>query len=165
MAGTTAIKRTNDMMRAYKAWFVDLPLAGTRWSMGLGTEKDTTEAAWSGYDATIRLATSAIDTLYRTPLFGASTARALEGGLRWQQVGNAMTRTLLAGVVQTAGLPTQADTKALRAEVAALRAELGAFPASPQMVPADKTAVNPDGREETVVTPLARNPGTVRRAA
>ena len=47
----------------------------------------------------------------------------------------------------------------------ALRAELGAFPASPQMVPADKTAVNPDGREETVVTPLARNPGTVRRAA
>ncbi|MEE9145942.1 MAG: hypothetical protein V3U27_00900 [Candidatus Tectomicrobia bacterium] len=165
MAGTKTTTGMKDVMTAYKAWFVDLPLAGTRWSIGLGSEQETTKAAWSGYDATLRLASATIDSVYRTPLFGASTARALEGGLRWQQVGNAMTRTLLAGVVQTAGLPTQADTKALRAEVAALRAELGAFPASPQMVPADKTAVNPDGREETVVTPLARNPGTVRRAA
>ena len=160
MAGTKLTKGMNDVMTAYGAWCVDLPLAGTRWSMGLGSRQETTEAAWGGYDATVRLTTSAIDTLYRTPLFGAWTARTLDGVLRWQQVGNAMTRTLLAGLVQAAGLPTQTDTQAVRAEVAALHAELQYR----QGAPADTRVVDPGVRPDTVVTPFG-SPQATRRAA
>ena len=51
-------------MVVYKTLFFDLPLAGARWSLGLGGEKETAEAAWKGYDASVRLASTAIDNFY-----------------------------------------------------------------------------------------------------
>jgi len=48
MTDKKAAVGTNDFMAAYKAFIFDLPLAGTRWGLGLGGEKKTTEAVWTG---------------------------------------------------------------------------------------------------------------------
>jgi hypothetical protein len=82
------------------------------------------ETAWKGYDATVRLTTAAIDNLYRTPLFGEVTGRALEGVLRWQWVSNAVAGAFFTGLWQAVGLPTATETRALRSEVQALREEI-----------------------------------------
>ena len=121
----------SDAMIAYKALLFDLPMAGTRWSLGFGNEKETTATAWTGYDAMVRLALRTVDGWYRTPLFAQTTARSLEGFLRWQQVGNAFTKTVLTGLAQAAGLPSRADTKALQAEIRALREATTALRATP----------------------------------
>jgi len=113
-----------DLMMVYKTLSLDLPLAGARWSLGLGGEKETTEVAWKGYDASVRLASTAIDNFYRTPLFGAVMARSLDRALRWQRLNNALAGAFFTGLWQAVGLPTAAETQALRAEVQALRHEL-----------------------------------------
>ena len=46
------------------------------------------------------LSSQGIDNLYRTPQFAEATARALDGFLRWQQVSNALTRTVLTGLTK-----------------------------------------------------------------
>jgi hypothetical protein len=121
----------SDAMIAYKALLFDLPMAGTRWGLGSGNEKETTATAWTGYDAMVRLASRTVDGWYRSPLFAQTTARSLEGFLRWQQVGNASTKTVLTGLAQAAGLPSRADTQALQAEIRALREETTALRATP----------------------------------
>lgn len=121
----------SDAMIAYKALLFDLPMAGTRWGLGFGNEKETTATAWTGYDAMVRLTSRTVDGWYRTPLFAQTTARSLEGFLRWQQVGNAFTKTVLTGLVQAAGLPSRADTKTLQAEIRALREEVTVLRATP----------------------------------
>ena len=121
----------SDAMMAYKALLFDLPMAGTRWGLGFGNEKETTATAWTGYDAMVRLASRTVDGWYRTPLFAQTTARSLEGFLRWQQVGNAFTKTVLTGLAQAAGLPSRADTKALQAEIQVLREEVTVLRATP----------------------------------
>ncbi len=121
MVKKDAANNMSDAMIAYKALLFDLPMAGTRWGLGFGNEKETTATAWTGYDAMVRLASRTVDGWYRTPLFAQTTARSLEGFLRWQQIGNAFTKTVLTGLAQAAGLPSRADTKALQAEIRALR--------------------------------------------
>ena len=69
MAEKQMTQTIEDLATVYKTLFLDLPLAGAKWGMGIGAEKETTETAWKAYDASVRLATSAIDTLYRSPLF------------------------------------------------------------------------------------------------
>ena len=113
-----------DAMKIHKALFFDLPLAGMQQSMGPHTEKETITSAWSGYDAMVKVASRSIDNLYRTPQFAEATARSLEGFLRWQQVGNGVTKTVLTGLTQAADLPSAKDTKGLQAEVRALREEI-----------------------------------------
>jgi hypothetical protein len=113
-----------DLTTAYTTLFIDLPLSGLRRSLGLAEEKETTEAAWKAYDASIRLATSAIDRLYRTPLFGEATARSLDLFLQGQRLSNAFSGAVFTTLWNTIGLPTAAETQALRAEVQALREEI-----------------------------------------
>lgn len=131
MVEKDTVNNMSDAMIAYKALLFDLPMAGTRWGLGFGNEKETTATAWTGYDALVRLASRTVDGWYRMPLFAQTTARSLEGFLRWQQVGNAFTKTVLTGLAQAAGLPSRADTKALQAEIRALREETTALRATP----------------------------------
>jgi hypothetical protein len=113
-----------DLVTVYKALLLDLPLTSVKWGLGLGKEKEVTEAAWRGYDAAVRLATAAVDNLYRTPLFGEAVARSLDSMLRWQRLSNALVGTWFAGLWPAVGLPTAAAVQGLRAEVQALREEL-----------------------------------------
>jgi hypothetical protein len=108
----------------YKTLFFDLPLVGTRWGFGTGGEKELAEVAWKGYDAAVRLSTTAIDSLYRAPLFGEVMARSLDGMLRWQRLSSAVAGAFFPAWWQAVGLPTAAETQALRAEIHALREEI-----------------------------------------
>ncbi len=124
MAENNVANMMTDAMRVYKALFFDLPAAGIRQGLGLADGQETTTSAWGGYDAMVRLTSQGIDNLYRTPQFAEATARTLDGFLRWQQVGNALTRTALTGLTQAAGLPSANETRALQAEIRALREEV-----------------------------------------
>ena len=113
-------KTMEDLLTAYKTFTVDLPLAGTRWAFGIGQEKDVTTTAWKGYDASIRLATAAVDSLYRTPLFGATVSNMANQMLRWQQMGNSATRLLSTNLQRGVGIPTPAAVQALTERVTRL---------------------------------------------
>lgn len=124
MAAPKEAQGLEDFVALYKSFFLDLPLAGVRWGLGMAEEQEVTRAAWNGYDAAVRLSTTAIDTLYQTPLFGHFIAQSLDGLLRWQRFGNALADTFFVALWQTVGLPTAAQTQALHTEVAALREEV-----------------------------------------
>lgn len=111
-------KTMEDLFTAYKTFTVDLPLAGTRWAFGIGQEKDVTTTAWKGYDASIRFATAAVDSLYRTPLFGTTVSSVANQMFRWQQLGNSATN-----LRQGAALPTTAKVQALAERVTHLEAK------------------------------------------
>ena len=127
MAENNGANMMTDAMKIYKTLFFDLPVAGIRQGLGLADDKETTTSAWGGYDAMVRLTSQGIDNLYRTPQFAEATARALDGFLRWQQVSNALTRTVLTGLTQAAGLPSASETRALQAEIRSLREEVTAL--------------------------------------
>ncbi len=127
MAENNGANMMTDAMKIYTTLFFDLPAAGIRQGLGLADDKETTTSAWGGYDAMVRLTSQGIDNLYRTPQFAQATARALNGFLRWQQVSNALTRTVLTGLTQAAGLPSANETRALQAEIRALREEVTAL--------------------------------------
>lgn len=127
MASKQTTQAVEDLATVYRTLAVDLPLAATRWGFGVGGEKETTEAAWKAYDAGVRLATSAVDSLYRSPTAGTFTARALNVFLRGQRLSNALAGVVFTGLWQSVGLPTAAETQALRAEVQALREDVRAF--------------------------------------
>ena len=117
-------KSMEDLLTAYKTFTLDLPLAGTRWAFGIGQEKDVTTTAWKGYDASIRFATAAVDSLYRTPLFSTTVSTAANQMLRWQQVGNSVTNLFSASVWQGFGVPVRTDIQALAERVKTLEAHV-----------------------------------------
>jgi len=120
MAEQNLTKAMDDLFTAYKTFTVDLPLAGTRWAFGIGQEKELVTTVWKGYDASIRLATAAVDSLYRTPLFGTTVSNVANQMLRWQQLGNSATRLLSNNLQQGVGIPTPAGVQALTERVTRL---------------------------------------------
>lgn len=117
MSDRNFTKTMEDLLTAYKTFTVDLPLAGTRWAFGIGQEKDVTTTAWKGYDASIRLATAAVDSLYRAPLFATMVSNTANQMLRWQQLGNSATKLLSHTLQQRADIPTPATVQALTERV------------------------------------------------
>jgi len=116
-------KTMEDLFTAYKTFTVDLPLAGTRWAFGIGQEKDVTTTAWKGYDASIRLATAAVDSLYRTPLFGTTVSSVANQMFRWQQLGTSATKRISINLQQGVSIPTTAEVQALTERVTILEAK------------------------------------------
>lgn len=116
--------QTADLLTVYTTLVRDLPLAAVKRGLGVGDEKGMMETAWKGYDAGVRLATTTVDSLYQSPLFGTLMGRSLNRMLRWQRLGNAVSGAFFTSFWQAVGLPTVAETQALRAEVQALREEL-----------------------------------------
>jgi hypothetical protein len=114
----------DDFTTAYKNFFFDLPLATLRQSLGMGTEKETAEAAWKGYDASVRMATATIDALYRNQLFGDVVSRSLSSVLRWQQVSNTVTGAVFTALWKTLGAPTAAEVQSLSEQMRALESRL-----------------------------------------
>lgn len=114
----------DDVVTVTKTLLFDLPLAHMRQRLGLSEGKETVATAWKGYDAGVRLASSATDSLYRSPLFGNAIARSVDATLRWQRLSHAVAGAVFTGLWQAVGLPTAAETQALRSELQALREEL-----------------------------------------
>lgn len=124
MAASSTSQGTQDLMTLSQALFRDLPVVAARWGFGLGDEKAATEAAWKIYDAGVRIATTAIDTLYRTPLFSDTVSNSANQLLRWQRMGNVVNRVLLSGFWQMLGVPTAAEIQALAEQVHMLEAHV-----------------------------------------
>ena len=116
-------EQLDDLFILTRSAFVDLPLAGLQWGWGIGPEEAVTETVWKGYDAGMRLATAAIDNLYRLPLTAEVLNRATPALLRWQRINSAATGAVFTGLWQTVGLPTTAETRALREAIAHLAAD------------------------------------------
>jgi len=113
-----------DFATAYKSFFFDLPVASLKWGLGAGEEKDATIAAWKGYDASVRLATAAIDALYRNPLFSDTFSRTLSTMLRWQQVGNTVSGTVFTSLWKTMGIPSATELQGLSEQLRGLEQRL-----------------------------------------
>jgi hypothetical protein len=113
MAESSTGQAVKDLTTVYTSLLLDLPLASVRQGAGLAGEKETSEAVWKGYDAGVRLATAAIDTLYRSPLFGDAVSRTLNELLRWQRVTNAVSGTVLTGMWRALGVPTAVDVRGI----------------------------------------------------
>lgn len=124
MADQKTTQSMDDVVTVTKTLLFDLPLARMRQRLGLGEEKETAATAWKGYDAGVRLVSSATDSLYRSSLFGNAIARSVDATLRWQRLSHAVTGAVFTGLWQAVGLPTAAETQALRSELQALREEL-----------------------------------------
>ena len=153
MANTQIPQAMENAVIFYKTLFFDLPLAGAKWGLGIGEEKEATETAWKTYDASVRLATTIIDTSYRAPLFGEFTARSLDVVLRGQRLGTALAGVFFTGLWQAVGLPTASEVQALRTEVQALREDVrfraAGFPVRKKQttpVESDKLARKSPGR-------------------
>lgn len=113
-----------DFTTAYKSLFFDLPLASMKWGFGMGEEKDVATAAWKGYDASVRMATAAVDALYRNPLFSDVFGRTLSTMLRWQHIGNAISGTVLTSFWKAMGVPTSDEVQALAEQLRGLENRL-----------------------------------------
>lgn len=124
MAKQQSTQGMADFATAYKSFFFDLPLAGLKWSLGAGEEKETAEAAWKGYDASVRMASAAIDGLYRNPLFSTAFGRVLSSTLQWQQMSNALSGAVFSSLWKAIGAPTAADIEGLSEQVRSLQNQL-----------------------------------------
>ncbi len=124
MAKQQSTQGMTDLATAYKSLFFDLPLAGLKWSLGAGEEKEAVEAVWKGYDASVRMASSAIDGLYRNPLFGNVFSRTLSTALQWQQVNSAVSGAVFTSLWKAVGIPTAADLEGLSEQVRSLQNRL-----------------------------------------
>jgi hypothetical protein len=125
MEGKQLSQETQDLLMIYQSLFFDLPTASLRWGLGIGEEKGTTQSAWKAYDAGVRLATTAIDTLYRTAFFSETVSTVVNQALRWQQVGNAVSSVFLGSLWRTLGLPTAAEVQSLATQLHRLEARVG----------------------------------------
>ncbi|MGE0682168.1 MAG: hypothetical protein AB7P69_14875 [Candidatus Binatia bacterium] len=113
-----------DFTTAYKSLFFDLPMASLKWRLGMGEEKDATIAVWKGYDASVRIATAAVDALYRNPLFSDVFSRTLSTMLQWQQIGNAVSGTVFTSLWKTMGVPTADEVQILAEQLRGLENRL-----------------------------------------
>ena len=113
---------SENLLRMYKTLLLDLPLAGAKWGLGRGGEKEVIEAVWKSYDAAVQVATTAIDNLYRNPLFGNLLSRSLYELLRWQRLSEMLAEAFFTELWKTVGIPTAAEVQALREEIHSLKA-------------------------------------------
>jgi hypothetical protein len=113
-----------DLMTIHQAILIELPIAGAKWSWGVGKEQEVAQAAWKGYDAWVRLTSASIDALYKNSLFVEMAARSIERGLRWRRLSQAFTGAFFARLWSSVGLPTAVTVQALTEESQSLAARL-----------------------------------------
>jgi len=92
----------------------------------VGEEKEVVEAAWKGYDAGVRLASTSVDYLYRDAVVSDFMARSLDGWLRWQRLSQAAASAFFAALWPAVGLPTAAAVQALSEELRSVDTRLKA---------------------------------------
>ena len=164
MAAKTS-QHAEDLVTIYQTLFLDLPLAGARWGLGIKGAKETAEVAWKGYDAWVRFTSTSLDELYRNPLFAATVARSLDGWLRWRQLSNALAGAFFAGLWPAVGLPKTTEVQALHVEVRALREEFRSLTADLFLAQSKESKVHTELAEQLEALPTRLNgKGTVNNA-
>jgi hypothetical protein len=110
-------QRSEDLLQVYKTLTFDVPLVGMRWAFGSANDKDSTLALWKGYDAGVRLATSSIDSLYRSQSLSEIVGNTVNQVLRIQQLTNAASKLLMTGLAQPLALPGTVEAQPATAPV------------------------------------------------
>ena len=128
MAKQQTSQGATDFATAYKSFFFDLPMASLKQSFGISTEKEAAEAAWTGYDAGVRMAAAAVDALYRNPVFSDVVSRTLSATLRWQQLGSAVSSTVFTSFWKALGAPTSAEVQGISEQLRSLEQRLSQLP-------------------------------------
>jgi len=113
-----------DLLTLYKALFIELPVAGTKASLGVSKDNEVEETAWKAYEAWVRLVNRSTDALYQNHFFGDALGRSLHGLLRMQQLTNAVSGAVFAALRSVTGLPGASEVQAVRTELHDLRLEL-----------------------------------------
>ena len=166
MAQQQSSQGAADFVTAYKSLFFDLPLAGVKWSLGVGEEREATEAVWKGYDASVRLAASAIDALYRTPLFSDVFSRTVNAALRWQKITNTFGNALFTSVWKALRVPTVDEVQGLSEQIRALEHALSqAVQKKDAQAILDQLRALEARLPRTAPTPVRSNPHEDRAAA
>lgn len=137
---TQTAPSSKELRILYKALFIELPVAATKASLGVGKDNEIQAGAWKAYEAGVRLANNATDALYRNPFFGDALGRSLQGSLRMQQLTNSVSAAAFAALRSVAGLPGASEVQAVRAELRDLRLELRSLIAAV----ANRSAVLPE---------------------
>jgi hypothetical protein len=136
MAGTTQ----HGMADAWTLWtsaFLEAPLAGAQWGLGLTNKQKVMGTMWKGYDAWVRLTNTTINEMYKNSFFGTSVATSLDHALRWQRLGQAWVSSASASLWPTLGLPTAATVETVQEEVQSLTSHLRAQDAHIQALRAE----------------------------
>jgi len=124
-------QKSEDLLQIYKTLTLGVPLASMRWAFGSAIDKESTVTLWKGYDASVRLATSTIDSLYRSQSLSEIVGTTVNQMLRIQQLSNAASRFFMTGLLQPLALPVtpevqppaaQADTRFSEATLARTQA-------------------------------------------
>jgi len=152
MTANTTSQGAQDLMTLSASLSRYLPLAAARWGLGQRDEKATADAAWKVYDASVRVATMAIDTLYRTPLFRETVSSTANHWLPWGRMGNTVNRVFMSNFRQMLGLPTAAEIQVLTAHVRALETHSESRQHSPH-----RESPAPRRSQEPFVDGVARN--------
>ena len=111
-------------LKFIEAGCVELPGAMIKRLTAAGAEQDAHEAGWKAYDAWVRLANEAVNTLYADRAFGDTMARAFETNLGFGRIAETFASTFFGNLWPAIGLPTAREIHALRGELTALREEL-----------------------------------------
>ncbi len=117
-------QRSEDLLQVYKTLTFDLPLVSMRWAFGSANDKESTIAVWKGYDAGVRLATSTIDSLYRSQSLSEIVGNTVNQMLRVQQLSNAASSFFATSLWRPLALPATSDAQTLAAPVQALDTRL-----------------------------------------
>lgn len=120
----TATHGMADVMTMWTATFLEVPAVTTQWSVGMSQQHQVEAALWKGYDAWVRVAKTAVNEVYKTPLFAEFATTALERTLRWQQWQHTIASAVAASVTPLTGLPTAATVDAMQEELHSLRASV-----------------------------------------
>jgi len=110
-------QRSEDLLQVYKTLTFDLPLVSMRWAFGSANDKESTVAVWKGYDAGVRLATSTIDSLYRSQSLSEIVGNTVNQMLRIQQLSNVASSFFATSLWRPLALPATSDVQTLAAPV------------------------------------------------
>ena len=115
---------SKDLLTLYKSLLIELPVSGTKASLGVAKDNELEGTAWKAYEAWVRLVNRSTDGLYQNPFFGDSVGRGLHGLLQVQRLTNSVSGAVFAALRSVAGLPAASEVQAMRAELKNLRSEL-----------------------------------------
>jgi hypothetical protein len=107
-----------------EAGCVDPPRALMKRVTAAGAEPEAYEAGWKAYDAWVRLANEAVNSLYADRTFGETMVRAFETNLGFGRLAETFASAFFGNLWPAIGLPTATEVHALRGELTALREEL-----------------------------------------
>jgi hypothetical protein len=149
-------QKSEDLLQVYKTLSFDVPLASMRWIFGSGNDKESTLAIWKGYDAGVRLATSAVDSLYRSQSLSEVLGTTVNQMLRIQQFTNAASKLFVTGLWQPLALTATSEGQPIAEALEVSRRE-------PTRTPTPATTVRRSRKHqirthEPVLTPAYRLP-------